>query len=135
MKTNIGFGLTTQELSVPDEMVMGILRTNAVDIGLTGVEEVKRSLEEPIGTPRLSEIIKPGEKIVIITSDITRPVPSYKIIPAILDELYMAGVDKEDIKVILALGSHRVHTEEEKLKLLGERVYNEVECIDSDSND
>jgi nickel-dependent lactate racemase len=135
LKTNIGFGLTTQELSVPDEMVMGILRTNAVDIGLTGVEEVKRSLEEPIGTPRLSEIIKPGEKIVIITSDITRPVPSYKIIPAILDELYMAGVDKEDIKVILALGSHRVHTEEEKLKLLGERVYNEVECIDSDSND
>jgi nickel-dependent lactate racemase len=52
-----------------------------------------------------------------------------------LDELYEAGVKKEDISVVLALGSHRRHTEEEKIRLLGERVYNEVKCIDSDADD
>ncbi|MGM0395717.1 MAG: nickel-dependent lactate racemase [Bacillota bacterium] len=134
MKTKIGFGFSPQELSVPDELVMGILRINKVEVGLTGAEEVKRSLEHPIGTPKLGEIVKPGEKIVIITSDITRPVPSYKIIPVLLDELYKAGISREDIKVILALGSHRMHTDEEKVRLLGKRVYDEVECIDSDSN-
>lgn len=135
MKTNIGYGFSTQELNVPDSMVMGVLNTNPIEVGLTGSEEVKRSLENPIGTKKLRDIITPGEKIVIITSDITRPVPSYKIIPVILDELYENGIKKEDIKVILALGSHREHTDEEKVRLLGERVVNEVECIDSDSKD
>lgn len=135
MKIKIGFGLSTQDLEVPDSMVMGVLNTNNVEIDLIGSEEVKRSLENPIGTDKLTDIVKPGEKVVIITSDITRPVPSYKIIPVILDELYKIGVNKKDIKVILALGSHRKHTDEEKIKLLGIRVFEEVDCIDSEVND
>lgn len=135
MKLTIGFGSTPQEVNIPDNLVMDILESNDLEIDLTGVDEVKRSLENPIGSARLKNIVKPGEKIVIITSDITRPVPSYKIIPSILDELYKIGVDKEDIVVVLALGSHRAHTDEEKIKLLGERVFNEVKCIDSNAND
>ncbi|MDD4089204.1 MAG: nickel-dependent lactate racemase [Tissierellia bacterium] len=135
MKLKIGFGSTPQELNVPDNLVMDILKANEVEIGLTGVDEVKRSLKSPIGTARLKDIVKSGEKIVIVTSDITRPVPSYKILPSILDEIYEAGVNKEDIVVVLALGSHRTHTDEEKIKLVGQKVYNEVKCIDSDLND
>ncbi|MBR6960923.1 MAG: DUF2088 domain-containing protein, partial [Clostridiales bacterium] len=65
---------------------MGTLIPNEVEIGLTGMDEVIRSLQEPIGSPRLSEIVKPGEKIVIVTSDVTRPIPSYKVLPPVLDE-------------------------------------------------
>lgn len=135
MKLTIGFGSTLQEVNIPDNLIMDILETNDVEIGLTGVEEVKRSLANPIGTKRLKDIVRPGEKIAIITSDITRPVPSYEIIPSILDELYKSGIPKEDIIVVLALGSHRKHTVEEKIEILGERVYNEVKCIDSDVKD
>ena len=39
--------------------------------------EVKRALAHPIDSQKLSDIVKPGEKIVIITSDVTRPVPSW----------------------------------------------------------
>ena len=84
---------------------------------------------------RLSKIVKPGESIVIITSDITRPVPSYDVIPPILDELQLAGVEDKDVTVVFALGSHRCHTEEEKIKLVGEEVYNRVKCIDCDPKD
>lgn len=135
MRLSIGFGHTPQDLYIDDNLVMGILEPNKIELGLTGVEEVKRSLQNPIGSPRLNQIVKKGEKLVIITSDITRPMPSYKVIPAILDELYEIGVAKEDIAVVFALGSHRPHTEEEKIQLVGERVYNEVSCIDSDPND
>ena len=41
----------------------------------------------------------------------------------------------EDITVVLALGSHRKHTEEEMRKLVGERCWQEVKCVDSDVND
>ncbi|MFY9213846.1 MAG: nickel-dependent lactate racemase [Tissierellaceae bacterium] len=135
MKLSIGFGHKPQEVEIEDSLIMGILEPNEIQLEMTGEEEVKRSLKNPIGTGRLSQIVKKGEKVVIVTSDITRPLPSYKIIPSILDELYEVGVSPEDITVVFALGSHRPHTQEEIIQLVGERVYKEVKCIDSDAND
>lgn len=135
MKLSIGFGHKPQEVEIEDSLIMGILEPNEIQLEMTGEEEVKRSLKNPIGTGRLSQIVKKGEKVVIVTSDITRPLPSYKVIPSILDELYEIGVRPEDITVVFALGSHRPHTQEEIIQLVGERVYKEVKCIDSDAND
>lgn len=94
--------------------------------------EVRRALANPIGTPKLSEIVKPGEKIVIVASDVTRPSPSWVILPCVLEELGKAGVKDEDVTVVFGLGSHRSQTEEEKKRLAGEEVYSRVKCIDSD---
>lgn len=49
--------------------------------------EVRRALENPIDSPKLREIVHPGEKIVIVTSDVTRPMPSWVVVPCVLDEL------------------------------------------------
>lgn len=135
MEIEIGYGMGTQKLVVPDGNLLGILTPNDIPCGLKGAEEVAYALANPIGTPRLRKIVKPGEKIAIITSDITRPMPTYTVMPLILDELYAAGVDKKDISLIFALGSHRKHTEEEKKKLAGERAFAEITCLDSDTSD
>lgn len=135
MRIELGFGTGVQTLEVPDQNVMAVLTPNRVEYELTGENEVLRALNHPIGTPKLSEIVKSGEKIAIVTSDITRPLPSYKIMPALLDELYAAGVNKEDITLVFALGSHRTHTPEERKKLVGERAFNEIRCIDGDASD
>ena len=135
MKLSFGFGAGTQEAEVPEKNLLGVLRANEVELGLTGEAEVRRALAEPIGSPRLREIVRPGEKIAIVTSDITRPMPTYKVMPALLDELYAAGVKAEDITLVFALGSHRKHTDEERKKLAGERAWKEITCVDSDSAD
>ena len=135
MKIEFGFGTGIQTVEVPDKNVMGILMSNDVPRGLMNEEEVARALQDPIGSPKLNEIVKPGEKIAIITSDITRPCPTYRIMPPLLDELYAAGCRAEDITLVFALGSHRKHTEEEKLHLAGERAYHEVKCVDTDPDD
>lgn len=135
MEIELGFGAGVQKLTVPDENLIGILLPNPVEHALTGEPEVLRALSEPIGTPRLGEIVHPGEKIAIVTSDITRPMPSYKVLPALLDELYAAGVKKEDITVVFGLGSHRKQTPDEQKKLVGERAFAEVKCIDGDDSD
>ena len=98
-----------------------MLAPNRVECDLTGVDEVIRALENPIGTPRLRDIVRPGERIAVVTSDITRPFPTYAVMPALLDELYAAGVDPADVTLVFALGSHRFHTEEERRHLAGER--------------
>ena len=135
MKLEFGFGTGVQTVEVPEKNLLGVLMANQVDYDLMNEEEVVRALENPIGTPRLREIVKPGEKIAIITSDITRPCPTYRIMPALLDELYAAGCRREDITLVFALGSHRGHTPEEMKKLAGERAYGEIRCVDSSRED
>lgn len=135
MKLEFGLGTGTQTVEVPDKNLLGVLRANEVELGLTGEDEVRRALAGPIGSPKLRDIVKPGEKIAVITSDITRPMPTWKVMPALLDELYAAGVKKEDITLVFALGSHRKQTDEEKRHLAGDRAFEEINCVDSDPAD
>ena len=135
MELELGFGTGVQKISLPDQNVLAVLTPNEVSRGLTGEAEVLRALVSPIGTPRLRDMVRPGETIAVVTSDVTRPMPTYKVMPALLDELYAGGVRREDITLVFALGSHRAQTEEEKRKLAGERAFSEIRCIDSDPDD
>ena len=135
MKLTFKIGEKSQDVNVKDDVVLGILEPNEVTVDLTDEAEVKRALENPIGSPRLKDIIKAGEKIAIITSDVTRPMATWKVMPALLDELYAGGAKKEDITLVFALGSHRKQTDEERHHLAGDRAWNEIKCVDSDPDD
>ena len=135
MKLEFGYGTGVQTVEVPDKNLVDVLMSNPIEHEHRGPEAVQYSLDHPIGSERLSKLVKPGQKIVIITSDISRPIPSFDVVPAVLDELYSAGVDKKDITIVFGLGSHRHQTEEEMKHLVGERAYSEVKCVDSDPED
>ncbi|MDD4494948.1 MAG: nickel-dependent lactate racemase [Eubacteriales bacterium] len=132
MKIELGFGKKKIDFEIDDKNVIKVLRQNDFEPCPDEVAEVERAISNPIGTPLLENIVKPGEKVAIITSDITRPMPSSKVLPAVIDRLAKAGVKYGDITVVFALGNHRCHSEEEKIKLAGSEVYNKVKCIDSD---
>lgn len=134
-KLVFGYGMGQQELLIPDKNLLGVLTPNAIQPGIMGPAEVERALKKPISSRRLRDIVKPHEKIVIVTSDITRPMPTYEVMPTLLNELYSAGVSKENITLVFALGIHRKHTEEERRKLAGGQVWNEIACIDGDFED
>ena len=120
---------------IPDENVLEEINPNEVPFVESETGEVKRALENPFDTPKLRDIVKPGEKIVIVTSDVTRPVPSKIILPCLIEELEKAGVKDEDVTVVFGLGSHRAQTDEERRNLVGEDVYKRIRCIDSDPTD
>ncbi len=111
------------------------VKANEITPRFTGLDEVERALANPIGTPRISEIVSKGESICIITSDITRPCPSQILLPPLIAELQEAGVSPDDITVVFGLGSHRRHTEEEKRVLVGDFIYEMVHTVDSDPED
>ncbi|NLZ71324.1 MAG: nickel-dependent lactate racemase [Clostridiaceae bacterium] len=135
MKQSVMMGTTVQAFELPDQNLLGVLKPNEVKVNLKGEASVRDALKNPIASLKLNEIVKPGEKIAIITSDITRPLPSYKILPAVLDELELAGCQMEDITIVFALGSHRKQTEQEQRKLVGDDVSDRVHCVDGDLND
>ena len=135
MKLEFGLGTSTQIVEVPEKNLIGVLRAKPAPAIASEEEEVRRALREPVGAPPLRQVVRPGEKIAVITSDITRPMPTRKVMPALLDELYAAGVKPEDITLVFALGSHRSQTDEERRRLAGERAWNEIRCVDCDPDD
>lgn len=130
-----GFGKEKQFVNIPDGVNVRELKAND-NIEFNAVDaDVVHALENPIGSPRLRDIVKPGEKIAIITSDITRPMPTYKVMPALLDELAAAGVDFKDVTLVFALGSHRKQSPEEQKRLAGDVAYGKINVVDSDPED
>ena len=132
MELSFKIGTRTQTVSVQEETLLGVLEPNEVPAALTGEETVREALAHPIGTPALREILHPGETVAIVTSDITRPMPTWRVMPALLQELHSAGISSEDITLVFALGSHRRQTEEEMRHLAGEEAWREIRCVDSD---
>ncbi|HDQ05185.1 MAG TPA: nickel-dependent lactate racemase [Candidatus Bathyarchaeota archaeon] len=94
--------------------------------------EIERALSQPIGTARLREIAKAGDKAAIVVDDATRATPSYLMVPPILDELNQAGVKDEDVTVIFGCGTHRHVTSEEKEKLIGKEALERVTAVNHD---
>lgn len=135
MQLHFGYGNGEQIVNVPDEQLLGTLTANEMVHARTGPEAVAYALENPIGAPVLRTLVHPGQKIAIVASDISRPVPSYEILPGILEELLAAGCKAEDITVVFALGSHRKHTEAEMRHLAGDAIFETVRCVDSDPDD
>ena len=67
---------------------------------------VQAALENPVGTPRLCELVQGKAKIVVITSDHTRPVPSAVTMPLLLREIRKGNPDAH-ITLLVATGMHR----------------------------
>ena len=80
---------------------------------------IKAALAHPIQSLPINQIVHPGEKVVIVTSDSTRPFPTSVVLPYVIEELYRAGIRKEDILVMFAIGSHRHLSETERKQLAG----------------
>jgi len=134
MKLEFGYGSGVQTVELPEKNLLGVLESNPMVHAHHGTAAVAHALENPIGVPLLRTLVQPGQKVAIVTSDISRPFPTHQVLPAVLDELYAAGVKPEEITLVFALGSHRPHTEAEKRQLAGPRGQ-EIRCVDSDIHD
>lgn len=97
-------------------------------------EEVCRALANPIASPSLAQILKPGERIAIVTSDITRYTGSEIYLPLLVAELNRCGIADSNIEIIIALGIHRKQTEDEHRKILGS-LYGRITVYDHECDD
>ncbi len=117
-------------LNIDDKNLEAVLASKAHEYKSEKSESeiVKDSLDNPIGTPRLEELAKDKENVVIITSDHTRPVPSRVIMPQILERIRNEN-PKAKIKILVATGFHRPSTKDELIFKLGEEIVENEEII------
>lgn len=97
-------------------------------------ELVRKSLEHPIGSKRLRELARGRQRIVVITSDHTRPVPSRITMPLILSEI-REGNPGADITILVATGCHRGMTEAEMSAKFGGDIVGKEKIVVHDCDD
>jgi nickel-dependent lactate racemase len=94
-----------------------------------------RALRDPIGSLPLRDLISPGQRAAIVHTDITRATPNERILPPLLAELEAAGIRREDITLLNALGTHRPQTPAELEAMLGPDVVARYPCVQHDGRD
>jgi nickel-dependent lactate racemase len=128
----IPYGKTEVCARIPTRNFLGYIEPKEKEGVGDPKAEIERALSQPIGTQRLREIAKEGNKVAIVVDDATRSTPSHMMIIPLLDELNKAGVKDEDVTVIFGCGSHRPVTSQEKEKLLGKEALERVRTISHD---
>ena len=100
-------------------------------------ELLLESIIDPVGSLPLALQLKKRRKgnVVIVVSDITRPIPYTSFLPAFLDFIVDEGVSKEEITIVVATGMHRASTLEEKIYMFGQQVVDQYKIVDHDAED
>jgi nickel-dependent lactate racemase len=133
MQVNLAYGRDGLTVYLPDS-------THVVEPRFVpGVPDeptaIRDALRQPIESASLAEKAKPGDRVVIVHSDITRATPNNRILPVLLAELEAVGIAREDITLLNALGTHRRQTEAELRMMLGDRVVDNYRCLQHDAYD
>jgi len=122
-------------LNIPERNIIFDLSPRSVPAAADPSQKVQEALTNPIGTPPLPEMVKPGLKITLIVDDNTRITPTKEIIPVVLDELNRAGVPDRDIQAVISSGTHRPMTPEEKEEKYGAYVMSRIPVLDHNYKD
>lgn len=131
-KYSLPYGKSVQEVMLPEEHVICDMHGNESTVCEDVAAATLEAIRNPIGRKPLREIVKAGESVVIVISDITRLCGTDKFLPVIVKELNDIGVKDENITLLVATGTHRAHTPEEDIIVVGEDLAKRLKIVQHD---
>ena len=118
-------------VTIPDKNLASVIQPNNVQIDPRSVQVlVTECLQSPIGMNRLRDELLGDERVLILVDDYTRMTPADRILPPMIREITESGVSYDQIKILVASGTHRAMSAEEKLKKCGRFVIEHIEVFD-----
>ena len=118
--------------SVPTDNLVGVFQRQGRNQSETEDAVLRRALQEPIESRRLSALAVGCRRVVIVTSDLTRPCPSAKLLPHLLRELEEGGVADDQVTIVIALGLHRAMSPAELESAVGIETFRRVQVLNHD---
>lgn len=138
LNLKLPYGKEKIEFNVEQDKILGVL-TSSLSEYLAKEDKysiVENAMKNPIGTDRLENLAKEKDKVCLIASDHTRPVPSKVIVPLMLKAI-RKGNPNADITILIATGLHRTTTKDELIAKFGEEIVKKEKIVihDCDDND
>ncbi|MDR3601093.1 MAG: nickel-dependent lactate racemase [Desulfosporosinus sp.] len=127
----LAYGKEMLSFELPSSVKVQEIEAKASQPILDIEQAVREAVTHPLGTAPLVKVVKPGDKVVIVVSDVTRLwIRTDVLLPIMLDILNGAGVPDEDISIVTATGDHRLQTLEEHTAICGTKVLARVPIYD-----
>ncbi len=133
MRLKLAYGKEGLPLELDDALNVTVVEPAFVPALADPADEVRRALEKPLGSPPLRDLVRPGMRVGIVFSDITRPAPNPLLLGAVLEVL--DAVPGVEATLFNALGTHRANTEAELRAMVGDRIFDERRIVQNDAFD
>lgn len=132
-KYQLPYGNGFQEVTLPEEKVLYDIHGNQADVQEDIAAATLAAVRDPIASQPLQKVVRKGDKVAVIVSDVTRLVRTAEFLPVIISEINAAGVPDEDITIIVATGTHRAHTHDEDIAVCGKDIVKRIKIHQHDS--
>ena len=133
MRINLAYGKTGLPIELDDALDITVVEPAYVPPLDDPAAAVRAALEAPIGSPPLRRLLRPGLRVGVVFSDITRPAPNPLLLGAVLEVL--DAVPGVEVTLFNALGTHRPNTEAELRGMLGDRIFEGRRIVQNDTFD
>ncbi len=110
------------EVTFPDRWEVANLNPPGFDKPGLSPDKIRERILRPIEGPALEELARGKKQAVIVFDDMTRPTPVKDIAPYVLESLHRAGMKKNQIRFIWALGTHGAYDMINARKKLGDEI-------------
>ncbi|MGM0603707.1 MAG: nickel-dependent lactate racemase [Bacillota bacterium] len=115
-------------VDIPEKNLIGVFDVEEKEKIKDTAGAVKKALENPVKADSLKKIAEGRKNVVIAITDHSRPNIEKIALPIIVEMLNEAGLENDDITVMIGPGSHRPAYEEEVKDKLGS-VYGKVNYV------
>lgn len=122
MQVTLDYGKSGLTVELPADNVVGPLEIRDVPPLNNPADALREKLAHPTGTASLAELARGRRNACIAICDITRPVPNALILSQMLPLLEEAGIERENILILIATGLHRPNEGEELAELVGPEI-------------
>jgi nickel-dependent lactate racemase len=122
IQTKAWYGDEEMVLQFPEAWEVRECRMAGHDTPPLNEEQLREALAQPLGTEPLRQMARGRKEVVILFDDLTRPAPTWKILPFVLKELHEAGITDDQIRFVTAYANHAAMCQEDFVKKLGTEV-------------
>lgn len=133
MRINLAYGKTGLPLDLDGSLNVTVVEPKFVPALADPAAAVRAALETPMGSLPLREVVRPGTRVGVVFSDITRPAPHPLLLGAVLEVL--DAVPGVEVTLFNALGTHRPNTEAELRTMVGDAIFERRRIVQNEPFD
>lgn len=133
MRIQLAYGKTGLPFELNDSLDVTVVAPVFVSALPDPAAAVRKALDAPVGSPPLREIVRPGMRVGVVFSDITRPAPNPLLLTAVLEVL--DAVSGVEVTLFNALGTHRPNTEVELRTMVGDEIFGHRRIVQNNAFD
>ncbi len=132
MRTRLQYGTDGLEVDLPASNVT-VLEPRYVAGLPDEAAAFTGAVERPLAGPPLREVVRAGDRVAVVIPDLTRPLPTDRLLPWLFAAL--PHVPEERVVIVNGTGSHRANTPDELRSMVGPRVFARYRVVNHDAHD